>query len=69
MVDFVKKDLSGSASRVLVGALSALDRFLDKWGLLILALGSIAYYASYFDAGLGLKGEQGSNALIAMRML
>jgi len=68
-VVFVKKDLSCSFSRVFVAELSALNRLLDKWGLLVLALGSIAYYVSYFDAGLALKGEQGSNALIAMRML
>jgi 4-amino-4-deoxy-L-arabinose transferase-like glycosyltransferase len=43
--------------------------FLQKRGLLLLAGCAMVYYAFYLTAGLKLTGEQGSNALIAMRIL
>ncbi|MFM7375529.1 MAG: hypothetical protein ACKO39_10315, partial [Chthoniobacterales bacterium] len=43
--------------------------FLDKWGFWLLLAAAAVYYTLYFDCGLMLTGEQGSNALIAMRML
>jgi 4-amino-4-deoxy-L-arabinose transferase-like glycosyltransferase len=45
------------------------ELFLDKWGFWILAAAAVAYYGLYFDCGLMMTGEQGSNALIAMRIL
>jgi 4-amino-4-deoxy-L-arabinose transferase-like glycosyltransferase len=42
---------------------------LDKRGFWLLLAAAVVYYALYFNCGLMLTGEQGSNALIAMRML
>ena len=45
------------------------ELFLDKWGFWILTATAFVYFGSYFDCGLMMTGEQGSNALIAMRIL
>jgi hypothetical protein len=47
----------------------AAEAFLARRGFWLLAVFAIVYYALYFDTGLRLTGEQGSNALIAMRIL
>lgn len=51
------------------GKMGALENFLREWGFWLLALSAIVYYASYYDTGLTLTGERGSNVLIAMRIL
>ncbi len=48
---------------------SSVEAFLSRWGLALLAALAIVYYALYLNVGLKLTGEQGSNALIAMRIL
>jgi hypothetical protein len=47
----------------------AAEGFLARRGFWLLAAFAVVYYALYFDTGLQLTGEQGSNALIAMRIL
>jgi hypothetical protein len=49
--------------------LVAAEAFLARRGFWLLAVFAIVYYALYYDTGLRLTGEQGSNALIAMRIL
>jgi hypothetical protein len=48
---------------------AATEVFLAKRGFWLLAAFAIVYYALYVNTGLKLTGEQGSNALIAMRIL
>jgi hypothetical protein len=48
---------------------AALEAFLERRGFWLLAAFAFVYYALYLEAGLKLTGEQGSNALIAMRIL
>lgn len=43
--------------------------FIDGRGLWLLLVFAVVYYSLYFDTGLKLTGEQGSNALLAMRLL
>lgn len=47
----------------------AVEAFLSRRGFWLLAAFAFVYYALYYDTGLKLSGEQGSNALIAMRIL
>ncbi|MEX1045130.1 MAG: hypothetical protein WEC73_03295 [Chthoniobacterales bacterium] len=47
----------------------ATEMFLAKRGFWLLAAFAVVYYALYVNTGLKLTGEQGSNALIAMRIL
>ena len=49
--------------------LDAVESFLRRRGFWLLAAFAVLYYASYHNTGLALSGEQGSNALIAMRIL
>lgn len=51
--------------RVVVGV----DEFLGRHGLWVMLLFALVYYGLYFDTGLKLTGEQGSNALLAIRLL
>ncbi|MEI8292574.1 MAG: hypothetical protein WCG66_01150 [bacterium] len=46
-----------------------LGSFLQRRGLVLLILFAIVYYGSYYNTGLVLTGESGSNALIASRIL
>jgi len=48
---------------------AAVEEFLAKRGFWLLAVFAVFYYALYLNVGLKLTGEQGSNALIAMRIL
>ena len=48
---------------------AAVESFLARRGFWLLAAFAAVYYALYYDTGLKLTGEQGSNALIAMRIL
>lgn len=48
---------------------AAAESFLAKHGFWLLAAFAVVYYALYVNTGLKLTGEQGSNALIAMRIL
>lgn len=56
-------------ARTVRGKFVALEKFLQHWGFRILALSAAFYYGSYYDTGLTLTGERGSNVLIAMRIL
>jgi hypothetical protein len=47
----------------------AVEAFLARRGFWLLAAFALVYYALYYDTGLKLSGEQGSNALIATRIL
>lgn len=49
--------------------LDGIETFLRRRGFWLLAAFAVLYYAAYHTAGLALSGEQGSNALIAMRIL
>ena len=49
--------------------MAGVELFLRRRGFLLLAAFAAIYYASYHGTGLALSGEQGSNALIAMRIL
>jgi len=64
----IDKTASGAVATWRARTMSA-ELFLDKWGFWILIAAAFVYYGSYFDCGLLMTGEQGSNALIAMRML
>ena len=55
--------------KLLRDKLSSAENFLQRWGFWILGLAGAVYYASYYDTGLALTGERGSNVLIAMRIL
>lgn len=46
-----------------------MELFLARYGLGVLLVFALIYYALYYDRGLFLTGEQGSNALLAMRIL
>jgi hypothetical protein len=48
---------------------AAVEHFLARRGVWLLAAFAFVYYALYYDTGLKLTGEQGSNALIAMRII
>jgi len=52
-----------------LGALVAMENFLQRKGFWLLALASVLYYTAYYDTGLSLTGERGSNVLIAQRLL
>jgi hypothetical protein len=54
--------------RVSAGS-AAVEAFLGRWGFWVLALLALGYYGSYYDTGLTLTGERGSNVLIAARIL
>ena len=49
--------------------MDGIETFLRRRGFWLLAAFAVLYYAAYHTAGLALSGEQGSNALIAMRIL
>lgn len=49
--------------------MAGVELFLRRRGFLLLAAFAAIYYAAYHGTGLALSGEQGSNALIAMRIL
>jgi hypothetical protein len=49
--------------------MAGVELFLRRRGFLLLAAFAVIYYAAYHGTGLALSGEQGSNALIAMRIL
>lgn len=49
-------------------AAMAAERFLQRFGFPLFLVFALAYYALYYNAGLVLSGEAGSNALIAMRI-
>ena len=52
-----------------LNSLAAVENFLQRRGFWILALAALFYYGSYYDTGLTLTGERGSNVLIAQRIL
>lgn len=49
--------------------MAGVELFLRRRGFWLLAAFAVLYYAAYHATGLALSGEQGSNALIAMRIL
>lgn len=49
--------------------MAGVESFLRRRGFWLLAAFAVIYYAAYHATGLALSGEQGSNALIAMRIL
>ena len=49
--------------------MAGVELFLRRRGFWLLAAFAVIYYAAYHATGLALSGEQGSNALIAMRIL
>jgi hypothetical protein len=63
--------LSGSLLRLykwLVDKLFTLEIYLKKIGFPLLVLFALLYYGAYFNAGLTMNGEAGSNVLIAIRI-
>ena len=49
--------------------LSTVEVFLQRRGFALLVLFGLLYYGAYYNAGLVLTGEGGSNALLASRIL
>lgn len=45
------------------------ESFLQRWGFVLLVLFGLLYYGAYYNTGLVLTGEGGSNALLASRIL
>jgi len=52
-----------------VSKVGSVDRFLIRYGWLLLAALSASYYALYFNHGLALAGEGGTTAVYAMRLM
>jgi hypothetical protein len=48
---------------------SMAEAFLQRWGFALLVLFGLLYYGAYYNTGLVLTGEGGSNALLASRIL
>ena len=48
---------------------STAEAFLQRRGFALLVLFGLLYYGAYYNAGLVLTGESGSNALLASRIL
>jgi hypothetical protein len=48
---------------------STVEAFLQRWGLALVVLFGLLYYGAYYNTGLVLSGEGGSNALLASRIL
>ncbi len=46
-----------------------IDHKARKWGPFLLLALAVAYYSAYFNCGLNLGGEGGTNAVIAMRLM
>jgi hypothetical protein len=49
-------------------ALASMEKKLQSLGFPLFVLFTLFYYGSYFNAGLTLNGEAGSNVLLAMRI-
>lgn len=45
------------------------EKFLSRWGAVLILASALAYYALYWRTGLNLGGEGGSNAVLAMRLM
>jgi hypothetical protein len=45
------------------------ERFLHRWGALVIVLFALGYYGQYYRSGLNLGGEGGTVAVIAMRLM
>jgi hypothetical protein len=45
------------------------ERFLHRWGALVIVLFAFGYYGQYYRSGLNLGGEGGTAAVIAMRLM
>lgn len=45
------------------------EKFLERWGAIVVALFAVIYYARYYRSGLNLGGEGGTVAVVAMRLM
>ena len=61
--------MNAPAYRKLAEGAASADAWLHRHGFRAVLLFGLVYYALYYNAGLQLTGEQGSNALIATRIL
>ncbi len=55
--------------RSLAAPAAELEGWLSRYGFWAVLVFGLVYYALYYDTGLQLTGEQGSNALLATRIL